>query len=491
MRNTHFSSPSRSIPALAILPALLCLALPESFAATRDTRAEKPNIILILADDLGYADLGCQGSEDIRTPAIDRLAETGLRFTAAYITAPQCGPSRAGLMTGLNQARFGYYENHEQSGLPPRAIAPTMAEYLKGAGYTTGIVGKWHIGLEPEEPDKEPWPAAPWNRGFDYSLIHHGGSLFYFPFGRNYEQMLNVGRDPRMREVKEGSDEVNYRMFEKDAYLTDLFTDLAVSFIERNAEKPFFLYLSYTAPHTPLQAKAEDVAANDHIPEGPRRVFAGMMTALDRGVGRVREVLEDNGLAEDTLIVFLSDNGAPTSQNASLNDPFRGVKGRVLEGGIRVPFLVSWPARVPAGEVRAGPVGALDLLPTFTGVAGGKLSDHLAYPGRDLTAYWASEKCKPEPRPFVWKWRSMAAIRVGPWKLIDVQPGQWSLKGGSLNDNGLYNLVGDPRELRPRQREATKRADELRDILNIWERRHEQSLETETAVGARKRGSPQ
>lgn len=237
---------------------------------------ERQNILFILVDDLGYADLGVQGSNEIHTPRIDELAQEGIRFTGAYVTAPQCGPSRAGIMTGINQARFGYMDNNEHAGLPDPEILPLMPELMKSAGYHTGLIGKWHIGQGTEYliktheknhmgllPAERIDQAKPWSRGFDEGLFIVGGGGYYFPFKEpfsNHPRSHYYTFDGAENEPKE-------IRLDEEAYNTDFFTDAALKFIRESKDEPFFLYLSYTAPHTPLQAKPEDIAANSHIQE--------------------------------------------------------------------------------------------------------------------------------------------------------------------------------------------------------------------------------
>lgn len=298
-----------------------------------------PNILVILTDDLGYADLGCYGATDFSTPAIDRLAASGVRFTDGYVTSPQCGPSRASLISGVQPLRFGYIHNSSHEGLPEREKAPTIAEHLRERGYTTGMIGKWHIGFVLSDESGEYGATLPgnypWERGFDYVLKHDGGGSHYFPYNETGRQwMLSRGREPRLREKREHWTEPDFvEDLSPDTYLTDYFSDEAVRFIHRNQEEPWFLFLSYNAPHTPMNAKPEVLEQYAHIEDSLRRTFVAMMDSLDQGIAQVMEALKETGQFENTLVWFLSDNGAPTAQNASRNDPFSGLKGDMHEGG--------------------------------------------------------------------------------------------------------------------------------------------------------------
>jgi arylsulfatase A-like enzyme len=451
------------------------------FQATGMDPAEKgePNIILILVDDLGYADLGYQGSKEILTPAIDALATSGIRYTAGYVSAPQCGPSRAGLMTGVNQIRYGYEGNNYNSGLPPVTTLPTMAEVMKKAGYVTGIVGKWHIGEEPLDPEISPWADAPWRRGFDYTFIHHGGSSFYFPFGQDRNSMAAHKFYQPIMEVKEGTQEVRFPEYPPETYLTDLFSAQSIQFIKKHRDKPFFLYLSYNAPHMPLQAKKEDMAKNEHIKDDKRRIFAGMMTALDRGIGQVLETLEILDIKENTLIVFLSDNGAPhpdfQGTNKSINGPWRGHKGDLLEGGIRIPFLISYPSQIDAGQVYDQPVSSLDLLVTLAGITGVKLDASLDYPGVSLVPTWEGKLVSRDP--MIWRWWSKAAVLDGSIKLIDFWEGPW----GPWQKNGhpgFYDLETNPGEVPEQALKDKELENEMRKTLSDWRERYENKLKS-------------
>lgn len=318
----------------------------------------RPNIVVILADDMGYGDMGCMGSQTLRTPNIDRLAEAGVLCTQAYVASSVCSPSRAGLMTGRDPRRFGYEDNlnaasanyatrPELLGLPPSE--KTLGDHLRAAGYVTALIGKWHLGMGAE--------FHPNRRGFDHFCGMLTGSHHYFPATMNHVIERNGTR------VDDFSSD----------YLTDFFTDEGLRFIDHQRQsgggKPWFVFFSYNAPHTPMQATPADLQLFEHLPDKKRRTYAAMMYALDRSVGRIRKHLEETGQWDNTILVFFSDNGGATT-NASWNGPLRDVKGCLREGGIRVPMIWTWPAKIPAGQTCDSVVSSLDLLPTFMDAAG-------------------------------------------------------------------------------------------------------------------------
>ncbi len=319
---------------------------------TENNAPSGPNIMIILADDMGYGDLSFTGSKKIKTPHIDNLAKTGTFCDAAYVTASVCAPSRAGLLTGRQIQQFGFEHNlthwnesmanrPEFHGLTPGEY--TIADHLKNVGYETAIIGKWHLGeAEVHHPN---------SRGFDYFCGMTGGGHNYFP---------ETGRSTIQRNgtfVEEYS----------SPYLTDFFTDEGVKWIKGHNEKPWFLFMSYNAPHTPMQATEEDLAACSYIKDKGRRTYAAMVHALDRGVGRLIESLKQQGVYENTIIVFFADNGGATNNHA-WRGPFSGSKGNMREGGIRVPMIWHWLGVIKEGRTDAV-ISSLDLLPTFLAVA--------------------------------------------------------------------------------------------------------------------------
>jgi arylsulfatase A-like enzyme len=433
-----------------------------------------PNILLILVDDLGYADLGCQGSPDIRTPHIDALAASGVRFTSGYVPVSVCGPSRASLLTGKYSVEFGLPGNRQaEIGIPHEHT--TIAEHLQRIGYETKLIGKWHLGHSEDQ--------TPMARGFDEFLGLLGGSSHFFPFspgGHKWnedrsktpiqatqsvlEQLGIVDLD--RSHVQHNGRVLGVGDFPPETYLTDLFSDEAVRFIEAERDKPFFLFLSHTAPHGPIMAPDHYLERNTHIDDSRRRILAGMMTAVDDGVGRIIQTLNDNGKMDNTLIIFLSDNGGPTRVNASLNTPFRGVKGDVFEGGVRVPYIISWQGVIPADTVIDEPVSSLDLYPTILTRAGIETEDDL--PGVDLIPWLMDLNRSPGLHEKLYFWRANArAIRMEDYKLTNAQLGPRS---------ELFNIVENYREDPNYQLQDPERKQKLAELLSAWEESWEPSI---------------
>jgi arylsulfatase A-like enzyme len=396
------------------------LALVGSGAAawmTRDLHAafadaeRRPNIIIVLADDLGYHDLGFQGAGDVRTPNIDALAHNGVRFTNGYVSCPVCSPTRAGLMTGRYQQRFGHEFNPgpaqqaaEHFGLPLTEV--TIANVLKDGGYATGLVGKWHLGYTAQ--------YHPLRRGFDEFFGFLGGSHSYTDWAVDKANPILRGSEPVV----------------EDEYLTDAFTREAVSFINRHREHPFFLYLPYNAVHGPLQAIPKYLNRSRQIVDQRRRTYAAMLSAMDDGVGAVMNELRKAGIEQDTLVFFFSDNGGPTGVNGSDNSPLGGAKGMVREGGVRVPFVAQWPRKIARGKTFDHPVIALDILPTAAAAAGGKVPTDRVIDGVNLLPYIAGSEAGAPHEELFWRMGQEDAVRRGDWKLIrtnQVQPALYDL----------------------------------------------------------------
>lgn len=370
---------------------------------------DKPNIIFLFSDDAGYADFGFHGSKIMQTPNLDKLSEQGVRFTQGYVTDATCGPSRAGLMTGKYQQRFGYQEINvpgymsenskflgDDMGLPLDQV--TMADYLKKLGYTNAMYGKWHLG----NADR----FHPLKRGFDEFYGFRGGGRSYFP----YKDFKKVHHDNKM--------ERNFEQYEEPkGYATDVFADEAVTFIEKNKDKPFFIYLAFNAVHTPMEATQEDLDKFPNL-KGKRKEVAAMTLALDRACGKVMDKLKELGLDENTIVVFSNDNGGPTDKNASLNLPLSGTKSNHLEGGFRVPYLIKWPKKFKAGSVYNYPVSTFDLLPTFYAAAGGNAEDLKDIDGVNLIPFINGENEERPHEDLFWKKEARAVYRHKDWKLI-------------------------------------------------------------------------
>jgi len=386
---------------------LLSLAITLSFYtifAFANTPEKKPNFILIVADDLGYADLSLTGSKQIHTPNIDRLAEQGVNFTQGYVTAPVCSPSRAGLITGRHQVHFGHDNNIGGSqpgfdanylGLPLTEV--TIADRLKKLGYVSGLVGKWHLGAEPH--------FHPLKRGFDEFWGYTGGGHDYFisrPDGKGYKCPL----------------ECNYKTPQEITYITDDKGDECVDFIKRHKDEPFFLFASFNAPHAPMQATEADLELFKNIADIKRRTYCAMVHRLDVNIGRIMQTVEEEGLSENTMIVFISDNGGPVNSNGSINAPLNGQKGILLEGGIRVPFIMKWTKRIPSGEIFEKPVTSLDFAATFFEEAGGNINGESKMDGVNLIPYLNGTINSVPHESLNWRFTISAAIRDGDWKLV-------------------------------------------------------------------------
>ncbi|MCI0459829.1 MAG: sulfatase [Gemmataceae bacterium] len=404
-------------------------------AAEAGPRRAKPNIIIFLADDLGYADVGFHGCKDIPTPHIDALARGGVRFTSGYVSGPYCSPTRAGLLTGRYQNRFGHEFNPgAKQGMP--LSETTIANRLRALGYTTALVGKWHLG-----PDK----MHPTERGFQHFFGFLGGAHSYFPGKGKNSGGIQRG--------KKGVDE--------QEYLTDALAREAVGFIDKHAKDPFFLYLAFNAVHTPMHATDKYLDRVPKVADEQRRTYAAMLMAMDDAIGRVIAKLREKGLEEDTLIFFLSDNGGPTMQgttiNGAINFPLRGSKRQLLEGGVRVPFVMYWKGRLPAGKTYDHPVIALDICPTVLAAAGTKAPPAAKLDGVNLLPY-VEGKMKGAPHEALfWRFGEQMAMRKGDWKLV-----RYDTTGIKL-----YNLkddIGEKNDL------AAQRPELVREMRAEWDR---------------------
>jgi arylsulfatase A-like enzyme len=417
-----------------LLIGISCVVLNAAAAQPAPTR---PNVVVILADDLGYGEMTCQGNPEVPTPNIDSIARDGIRFTSGYVTAPFCAPSRCGLMTGRYQERFGYDINPTgKHNLNPEAGLPlnetTLADRMKAAGYATAIVGKWHLGGTRE--------YCPRKRGFDqfYGFLHEGH--YYGPttspavisFLRATELPAGAGnrhtvgsvtwsKHSPMAEPPYDDDNPVMRddsVTEEKEFLTDAWAREAAAFISGHRDEPFFLYLAYNAPHSPMQALDGYVNRFAHIEDLHRRVFAAMVAHLDESVGRVLETLRQNQLEKRTLVFFLSDNGGPTQELTSSNKPLAGGKGTLYEGGIRVPFMVKWPGHLPAGQTYDHPVLSLDILPTVLAAVGAATPIAAACDGVNLLPYLTGVQQGPPHAALFWRYGKNCAIRRGDWKLL-------------------------------------------------------------------------
>ncbi|HEX6882446.1 MAG TPA: sulfatase-like hydrolase/transferase [Planctomycetota bacterium] len=431
--------------------ALAALGAPGVAQEQETPPRTRPNVLVIVADDLGHGDLGFQGCTDIPTPSLDRLAREGVRCTDAYVTAPRCAPSRCGLLTGRHQQRYGC-EIGAEMGLP--RDVPTLAELLRPAGYESGLIGKWHLGRKPEH--------HPLERGFDEFFGFVGGVSISLPRdGVSIPRILR-GREP----------------VQVPGFLTDALATEAQAFLERHARDPFFLLLSFQAPHEPVEAPPEALARFAALPDPVRQRYAASVATLDAAIGRVLETLRALELDQRTLVLFLSDNGGPQPGprwNGASNAPLRGAKGGLYEAGIRVPFVVRWTGVLPAGSTFAHPITALDLVPTALAMAG--LEAPPGLDGVDLLPHLAGRSDAPPHAALHWRFNFPPnrpeehrwAIRVGDWKLLH-SPERDELTGPArgVGELGLYDLRHDPGEAHDLAAAQPERVAELKRRWQVW-----------------------
>jgi arylsulfatase A-like enzyme len=400
-------------------------------AATVSVAANPPNVIIILADDLGYHDLGFQGNDKLKTPNIDGLARSGVICSDGHVTAPVCSPSRAGLITGRYQQRFGHEGNCPPRGKGMDTSERTLGQAMQALGFRTAIIGKWHLGdTKAQHPNQ---------RGFDEFWGLREGS-------RKYWYKKKEGNRNPHRIEHNGGGAIAFQ-----GHLTDFLGDKAVEFIKTSKGKPFFLYLAFTAPHGPLQSLESDKDAL-----GTKSDYYGLIYGLDRNVGKVLRELEKQGLRDNTLIWFLSDNGG-IAADAS-NAPLGGEKGLEFEGGQRVPFVINWPGHIKPG-VYQPMVSALDIYATSVKAAGGSLQQPKPLDGVDLLPYLSGQK-SGEPHPqLYWRKLECAALRDGPWKIVRVE---------NLGC-ALYNLDKDISESHNIAAEMPEKTAQLQKMLKAWE----------------------
>ena len=416
-----------------LILALGCFSLLVSCSTETDS---KPNIIIILADDAGYSDFGFMGSDEIKTPNLDQLAFDGVTFNNAYVSASVCSPSRAGLLTGMYQQRFGHECNLDSdvnNSFDPNQI--TIAEALKTEGYNTGLIGKWHLGDKTQN--------HPLKNGFDYFWGFISGARNYF-YDPNEEFRNSI------RNVVE-----NYTQTRFEGYLTDVLGDKAIGFINKNHESnnPFFLFLSFNAPHTPMHAK-DDVL--EKFKDNPRQVYASMMWSMDEAIGNVVEALKENDQYDNTIIYFLSDNGAAMSNDAS-PFPFKGWKGNQYEGGIKTPMIMTWKNKIKSNTQFDGFISALDIFKTSLEVSNVNKEYMINADGKNIMNFLNDNNIKNEN--LFWRKDKMATVRSGDYKLI------------RLNDTStvLYNIKKNYFEDFDLKINESQVHDSLLKLLSSWE----------------------
>lgn len=415
--------------------------------ATHQTTSEtKPNVIVVLVDDLGYADVSFNGSQDISTPNIDRIAQNGVKFTSGYVSYAVCGPSRAGLITGRYQDRFGFGRNplfapkDITQGLP--LSEQTIAEVLKPAGYKNVALGKWHLGSHEK--------LRPLKRGFDEFFGFLSGGHKYFPEDWDLNDISEVKSQFEAYRTKLLRNDT--RIDEKE-YLTHALSREAVSFIEKNQKQPFFMYLAYNAPHTPLQAPQEYIDRFKHIEDKDRRIFAGMVGAVDDGVGRILDKLEELKMDENTIVFFLSDNGG-SEKHAAENGVLRGQKGSMLEGGIRVPFAMQWKGKIAAGTVYDNPVISLDILGTIAHYASAQPKNKLD--GVNIVPYINGEVEGVPHQQLCW--------RKYDYKHFAVRKGNFKIVKDKKQETACYDLSKDISE----QNALTENKADVQQAYDNW-----------------------
>lgn len=410
------------------LPAVLNAAEPVT---------PQPNILYLVADDLGYADLGVQGCTDVPTPHIDSLAKGGVRFTSGYVTAPACSPSRAGALTGRYQTRFGHEFNHPLADRAPRGMPvgeKTMADWFQAAGYATGHIGKWHLG-NPKLAE-----FTPTSRGFAESVLSPGQNKL-----------------PPLIAFRNGQRETP-----DDAYVDLAMGREAASFVKAHKSTPWFLYVAFLTPHVPLQTPPGSEEPFASIADAKRRKNAAMISLLDESVGRILTALRESGQEERTLIVFHSDNGAPLGSGSN-NTPLRGYKSTLREGGLRIPFAIQWKSVLPAGRVEPAPIIALDLLPTALAAANIKLPADAQLEGVNLLPYLTGQVEALPQRSLYWRYGDQYAIRHGDWKLVHSMD---QVSQPPVLHKGLYNVANDAAEEHDL---SAAHPDQVKTLQKLWD----------------------
>lgn len=445
-------------PILGFLALSALLGLPAAAAPG------KPNILLIVADDLGYGELGAQGfTREIPTPNVDSIARNGTRFTSGYVTGPYCSPTRAALLTGRYQQRFG----HEFNPGPPETAGvgvglsvneKTLADRLKPEGYATGWFGKSHLGNEPQ--------FHPQKRGFDEFYGFLGGAHSYLETGKGPNAILR-GTVPES----------------VVGYTTDAFAREAADFIGRHKDQPWFVYLPFNAVHAPLETLEKYESRFPQITDPKRRKFAALLSALDDGVGTVLARLRELNEEENTLVIFHSDNGGPTPSITSGNGPLRGFKGQTWEGGIRIPFFAQWKGTLPAGKVDDRPVAQIDILPTALAAAGVEVKPEWKIDGVNLLPYLKGENPGAPHEAIFWRFGQQLAVREGDWKLVKAQTGPGD---GKANTEGaeLYNLAADIGE---KNNVAATHPDKVARLAEQWNQWNSQLVDPAWRPGGRGR----
>ena len=415
---------------------------------------ENPNIIVIISDDQGYADVGFHGSREIFTPNIDRIANNGVVFSEGYVSYAVCSPSRAGLITGRYQNRFGYTRNillapkDSLMGLP--LSEQTLPDVLNNVDYKTKAIGKWHLGAHES--------LVPERRGFDEFFGFIIGGHRYFPEDLTINDLTEANRqmDGYITRIYD-----NGKRIDTKKYLTEELSDNAVQFIEDNSDNPFFLYLSYNAPHTPLQATERDLERNNHIEVEKRRTYAAMVSSMDDGIGLILDKLEEKKISDNTIVVFFSDNGGVEWYNFSDNGVLRGIKGDFFEGGIRVPFTMQWPKKIKPGITYDKPIIALDVFATVASAASAEKYIKNDIDGVDLLPYINGDKSGLPHQYLYWQ---------NPDKDIDVVRDERYKYLRIKNDEYIFDLKNDISEETNIIDSSKPIYDRLKSQFKEWEK---------------------
>jgi len=455
--------------------------------------ASRPNIVILLADDLGKYEVSAYGVDHIHTPHMDAIGKDGVVFEEGYVTAPTCAPSRAGIMTGRVQNRYGFetqlmefyptnmieylsgkyltntgdfvltskpiypkeWQVHKQ-GVPPTEI--NLAEILKKYGYQTGISGKWHLGSSKNH--------APEHRGFDYQYGFHGAFSWFTPEEHwtgvinHYHDSFSAKHQWKNGRNGEGAITENGEVIREEEYLTFAIRDKALDFIEENKDDPFFLYCAFSAPHVPFQAPVDYYCQYGHVEDENKRVYYAMISALDDAIGEIHQKIKDLGLEENTLIYVLSDNGGASYTGATDNGPLKGGKLMQFEGGINVPFMMKWKGKVPAGLRYKKPVSSTDIFTTSVLNAGGKLPSDRRYDGVDLLPFLTGKDEGAPHEQLFWRADHVWAMRDGDYKMI------LSVRDGWAE---LYNLKKDKSEEINLKEEMPELFEELQKKHEVWQ----------------------
>jgi arylsulfatase A-like enzyme len=415
--------------------------------------AKKPNVLVIVADDLGYGELGIQGNAQIPTPNIDSIGKNGARFTSGYVSGPYCSPTRAGLLTGKYQQRFGHEFNPgpaqntgEDVGLSLQE--KTLGDRFKAAGYSTGWFGKSHLGNKPD--------FHPLKRGFDEFYGFLGGAHDYLDPKADTQNPILRGTEP----------------VTTAEYTTEAFAREAVGFIEKHKADPWLVYLPFNAVHNPLQAPEKYLARFNDVQDPKRKAFSALLSALDDAVGSVLGKVRELGVEENTLVFFISDNGGPTRQTTSSNGTLRGFKAQTWEGGVRVPWLVQWKGKIPAGQTLDQPVIQLDILPTALAAVGAPASADWKLDGVNLLPLLTGASKDAPHDALYWRFGQQIAIRKGDWKLVKAPDDGTPLpaQGGKASTEGaaLYNLAKDIGESTDLASQEPEKVKELAAAWDAW-----------------------